>query len=271
MKRLEVLVSCMNQKDFGIVESMNIQSDAIIVNQCDHDSIEEKMYPFGKVLMINSRERGLSNSRNMALKYSTSEICLICDDDEVLKNNYAQKIIDSFNEIDADVIVYNVKSKNIERKPQEELFSKIKKIPYYKSYSSVHIAFKRISIINNNIVFDTDFGTGSGLYSMAEDSLFFRDIHKHKLKAYVYPEVIADLYTGQSSWFEGYNKKYFYDVGAYLAAGHPRLKHIFKWYYPIRLISKSELSIFTIIKCINMGIKNYEYKIPYSKLNDDRG
>lgn len=32
---LQVLVSTMHQKDYSIIEKMNINSDAIIINQCD--------------------------------------------------------------------------------------------------------------------------------------------------------------------------------------------------------------------------------------------
>lgn len=42
MMKVEVLLSCMNQKDFSIIEKINIHSDAIIVNQCNHNCVKEK-------------------------------------------------------------------------------------------------------------------------------------------------------------------------------------------------------------------------------------
>ena len=41
---VQVLVATMNQTDHSLLEAMNIQSDAIIANQCDHNSIEEFRY-----------------------------------------------------------------------------------------------------------------------------------------------------------------------------------------------------------------------------------
>ena len=39
--KVTVLVSTMHQKDYSIVERMNIQSDAIIINQCEKNNIVE--------------------------------------------------------------------------------------------------------------------------------------------------------------------------------------------------------------------------------------
>ena len=42
--RVQVLVSTMHQTDHSLLEKMNIQTDAIIVNQCDENKIEEFKY-----------------------------------------------------------------------------------------------------------------------------------------------------------------------------------------------------------------------------------
>lgn len=264
--RIEVLLSTMNQKNFDIVEKCNIKSDAIIINQCNEEKIEIKKYSFGVVKMIYSKTRGLSKSRNLALENAKGDICILCDDDIVYYDNYVSIIENAFYENStADLIVFNIKSINTNVRNQEKLFEKVKKIPFYKSYSSVHIAFKRKSIIDKKIVFDTNFGTGSGTYSFAEDSLFFNEVHKNKLISIVYPAIIAELYSEKSSWFQGFNKKYFYDTGAFVAACFPKTKWIFKWYYPFKLFKKTKLGFFEIIKYINDGIKGYKKKLSYDK------
>lgn len=40
--KVEVLVATMDQKDDSLVKKMNIQTDAIIGNQCDFNRIEKK-------------------------------------------------------------------------------------------------------------------------------------------------------------------------------------------------------------------------------------
>ena len=37
----QLLVSTMDQADFQLLDRMNVQSDAVIINQCDKDSVEE--------------------------------------------------------------------------------------------------------------------------------------------------------------------------------------------------------------------------------------
>ena len=37
---LQVLVAAMNQRDHALPEQMNLQSDALIGNQCDRNAVE---------------------------------------------------------------------------------------------------------------------------------------------------------------------------------------------------------------------------------------
>ena len=100
---IEVLISCMHQKDWSIIERSHIQTDVLIVNQCDRD--EQEVYRFTNAKgeecharMIHTTERGLSRSRNMALKNATGDVCLFCDDDEVLVDGYENIIRTAFEE-----------------------------------------------------------------------------------------------------------------------------------------------------------------------------
>lgn len=255
---VEVLMSCMFQKDFAIVEKSRIKSDAIIINQTNENGIEEKEYDFGTVKMISTTERGLSRSRNMALKNATADLCILCDDDEVLVDNYVQMVEEAYNRTNADVLVFNVKSMNTNLRPQEKLFDKIKKIKNYKSYSSVHVTFRRKVVLDNNLKFNTYFGSGSGYYLMSEDSLFFAELHRCTDRILSYPAILAELYTGESTWFKGFNKKYFYDMGAFVYAWKPHIAHLLKWYYVFKLYKNTELNVIQMIKQLNCGIKEYK-------------
>lgn len=266
--KIEVLLSTMNQKNFDIVKKCNIKGDVIVINQCNEEKVEEKYDNNGHIKMIYTMERGLSKSRNMALKEATGDICILCDDDIEYLDSYIEIVRKAFSEVkDADVIVFNVMSMNTEQRKQENLFSDVRRIPFYKSYGSVHIAFRRKSIQENCINFNVKFGSGSGMYSFAEDSLFFAEIHKKKLKSYVYPAVIANLYTEGSTWFSGFNEKYFYDMGAYLCCAYPYLRHIFKLYYLFRLRGEKTISPSKMIKWMNNGMKGYKRNESFNKFN----
>ena len=262
---IEVLISAMNQCGLGLIEKSNIHSDCLIINQCDRDEVKSEEREYGTVRMISTCERGLSRSRNMALKNSNADICVLCDDDIVFHEGYEYIIKNAFGEIpEADVLVFNIKSINTEVRKQEPYFKAVKRIPWYKSYSSVHIAFKHQKVIEKGLWFDERFGAGSGMYSMAEDSLFFADIHKSGLRAYTYPAVIADLYSEKSSWFKGFDEKYFYDTGAFLRAAYPRWMHLMSLYYPLRLRNSTNLGLFQALKWEWNGMHGFNMKKNYS-------
>lgn len=264
--KIEVLISAMHQSDMSIFENCNIRTPCLVINQCDTENYNEVTTDFGRLRMISTLERGLSKSRNDALRNSEADICVICDDDIRYRDNYGAIIIKAFEELpDADLIVFNIHSLNPDKRPQEKLFKRRKRIPKYKTYSSVHIAFKRSSVVSNNINFDERFGAGSGMYTMGEDSLFFTQIHKAKLKAYTYPAIIADLSSETSTWFKGYNRKYFFDVGAFLAAAYPKWKNVLKYYYPVRFRKLCDFSPPQIISFINQGIAGYGKGISYKE------
>ena len=79
--KVEVLVSCLNQKDSSLVKKLNIQSDAVVINQNNENSYSELNYKNNIVKYVTSDERGLTKSRNLALTYASKDICILCDDD----------------------------------------------------------------------------------------------------------------------------------------------------------------------------------------------
>ncbi len=262
---IEVLNSAMHQSELSIIDRCNVHSWCLVMNQTDHEDYREETREYGWVRMMSSAERGLSRSRNMALHNARGDICILCDDDVSYVPGYEEIVAKAFEQLsEADVIVFNIHSLNPENRPQEPLFTEAKRIPWYKTYSSVHIAFRREKIVSRGITFDERFGTGSSLYSMGEDSLFFAELRSAGLKAYTFPAVIADLATESSSWFSGYNEKYFYDIGAYLSAAYPRTKTVMKYYYPYRFRRRSALNAKEILHAINRGIRGFEHNRPYS-------
>lgn len=267
--KIAVLISTMNQQDYSLLKKMKIESDAIVVNQCGRNSKDEFDFKGHRIIWINSDETGLSRSRNRAIQNAAQDICILCDDDEVLRKGYEKVIIEAYSKKrEADLIAFNIN--RIGWDEQEKLFDKIGTIPRYKTYSSVHISFKKSSVASSNITFNVDFGTGSGKYSCAEDALFCMACHKNRFKMYTYPFVLADVYCEASSWFEGYNKKYFYDTGAYLSAAYPKTKHFVKWYYPIRCRNITDLSTKEIICTINKGMRGFKNRLSFHEYCEKR-
>lgn len=258
MKKLQVLISCMHENDFSIVKRSNIQCDAVIINQCDEDKIEERSF-FNKdgesfrVKMIYTRERGLSRSRNMAIKNSTADICLICDDDEKLDDDYPTKITKAFTDIsEAGLITFIVDYKN-------KLFPKKTKrlgvVGICKSFS-VQMCFRRKDIVNKDISFDVMMGSGSG-NGAGEENKFMMDCYRKGIKLFYCPIHIGRVLSANSMWNQGMTEKYFRDRGWTMRRSFGALYgYLFLLYNAINHrneYTKDGLSFIAVLKNMNIG------------------
>ena len=209
---VQVLVATMNQKDHSLLKRMNIQSDAIIGNQCNFNSIEQFKINDCCITYLNFNERGVGLNRNNALMRAQGKYCLFADDDMVYEDNYVDIVVSTFNDIpDADVIIFNLK----EKKPNRFVIKKISKVNYfnYLRYGTARIAIRLKSIKDNGIYFNQCFGGGSE-YCHGEDNLFLTECLNKGLNVYSVPIFIATLTEGrESSWNNGYDDKYLKDQG----------------------------------------------------------
>lgn len=209
---LQVLVATMHQRDHSLLEKMNIQSDAIIGNQCDRNEIEEFKYNGHKIKYLSFAERGVGLNRNNALMRATADICVLADDDMVYVDKYDKIIKEQFKQNPkADVIIFNL----IEEEPTRYIIKEKYKVQFmnYMRFGAVRIAFKTKSITKNGISFNQHFGGGTE-HSAGEDVLFLTDCLKKKLNIIAVPIYIAYLTEERdSTWFEGYTDKFFKDKG----------------------------------------------------------
>ena len=219
---IEILISTMNEKSIDCYKRFNLETDALIINQTDYNAYEEIDTGDYKVRMISSDTRGLGISRNLAILNSRSDILVFADDDEVFENGYKDKILADFERHpDVDFFVFKTiiyqDGKEIVKVKEE------KDLSIYNSlrYGSVHFVFKKESIRRNNISISTYFGAGTGNGS-GEDSLFIRDCLKVGLNLRTSTKLIAKVYNDESTWFTGYDEKFFYDKGMLSRALFPK-------------------------------------------------
>ena len=127
--KIVVLISCMHENDCQILTRSNIQTDAIVINQCDKDSFNEIEYTDTKnnihaVKYICTTQRGLSKSRNLALRYADEyDLCIICDDDEIMSDGYGEVVKAAYKKYPlADIICFSIKCKQYSRDyPNKEM------------------------------------------------------------------------------------------------------------------------------------------------------
>ena len=229
--RLEVLLSCMGQSDNSLIEKSQITTDILLINQCD----EDKMYVLKNVAQqirrIDTSERGLSNSRNMAIKYANGDICLLCDDDELFFPDYEQKIIEAFQQLpNADIIAFRLSNHPCSLKKRTIKLNWLQCL----KVSSCQIAFRRESIQNSSVRFDPFMGAGSG-NGAGEEVKFLLDCIKFGMNIYSVPTDIGVLRQAESTWFKGFDKDFFYQRGysTRYMLGLP-LSLIYALYYAVR-------------------------------------
>ena len=237
--RLQVLLSAMFLEDDSYIDSLNITGEAVVVNQCDRENkaTYTRKSAAGseqRITYIETKERGLSKSRNMAIASADADVCILCDNDVEYLPDYEIRIKDGFlKHPDADLIVFYIKRKE---KPVPN-YPKPKRMGYLSVLKifSPEIAFRRESI--KDILFDERFGAGSGRYLMGEENIFLYECLKRGLKIYYEPVMIAELREEESTWFKGYDREFFISRGANYAAMTRRFSLILIWQFALRKMS----------------------------------
>lgn len=257
---VEVLVACMNQIDDGLYEKMNLQSIAVLANQCDEYSYKVYTREDKTVKLVSTKDRGVGKNRNVALLNATGDYLIIADEDMVYRDDYVRTVLKAFDKKPkADIIVFELNYLNgftCGYKPNK----KMKQVHLYNSlrYGAARITIKKKSLLKSNIWFSLLYGGGAP-YSCGEDSLFICEALRKGLKIYSSPHIIADVKQGESSWFKGYTEKYFTDRGLWIANAFPVLKYPIGLYYVWRLRhTTKEFSIFKIAGMIFKGIKTFK-------------
>ncbi|MBQ9134819.1 MAG: glycosyltransferase [Lachnospiraceae bacterium] len=217
--KLQVLVSAMHKEPKALAEKMNLCTEAVIINQCDTHAKEcfTVLDEDGKernICAYSFCERGVGLSRNNALLRATADISLFSDDDIIYDADYEKKILEEFAaHKDADVLLFNVEVNEKRRTYYNTDFHRVR---WYNCgrYPAYAIAIKTEKMHSHNLTFSLLFG-GGAKYSNGEDSLFLVDCLKAGLKLYASPVKIGkeEERNSGSTWFSGYNKKFFYDRG----------------------------------------------------------
>lgn len=253
----QLLVATMHQSDTTLFQRMNLSSDAIIVNQCDKNCIEELHIGKAAVKFMSLQERGVGLSRNTALMRATADIVEFADDDMIFTDTYCEDVLRTFAEHpEADAIIFSVESLNPDRPLRKiKQFERISRWQALK-YGCARLAIRREKLSYNSISFSLLFG-GGARYGSGEDSLFLQECFKAGMKVYRSPIKVADVRQDTSSWFTGYNDKYYRDKGALFAALLPKVCRIYAFLTAIKYRKPLKETI-RILKLMCEGINEFK-------------
>lgn len=251
--KFNILLSCMHQSDMSLIKASKIKSDTVIINQSDKQKTVCDVIDGNKIKMVYTPERGLSKSRNMAIRNSDADICLLCDDDEIFADGYEQRILKAYEAIpDADVIA--VKMVDM----PSHFPDKVKRLGTLDLFhiSSWQISFRRSSILNSGVWFDELLGAGTG--NGAEEELkFLTDCKKAGLKIYYAPVYIATAAQKESTWFSGFSESFFENRGAstrYILGFFFSSLYAFYYILTKKSLYKKDISAPRALKAIFRGI-----------------
>ena len=210
--RIQLLVATMMQEDHSLLDKMNIQTDAIICNQGEHNKFEHFLWNGHQIDWLSFHERGVGLNRNNALMRADADIVLFADDDMVYEDGYADLVRRAYERLpDADIIIFNLKN----RGDQRTITDQDRRVTWhnYMRYGAAQCSARLNKIRLNGISFNLCFG-GGAKYSYGEDTLFLTQCLKAGLKIYHAQDFIAELKEErESTWFEGYTDQFFRDKG----------------------------------------------------------
>ena len=234
--RVETLIATMGKQDYALLDRMNVQTDAVVIHQTDCFSCEEKWRNDRRVLWYSFAEFGVGRSRNTALDRAREEIVLFADDDLRYDDGYEEKIVRFYQKHpNADVVLFQFRGR--ERAGQvRDKQPKIRRMgkKSLAKYGAVNVSARLSSIRRANVHFHLLFGGGAE-FGCGEDTIFLQDCFKKGLVILASEECLGEITKDRpSTWFQGYNDKYFFDKGVLFYTVSPILSQGIALYHAIK-------------------------------------
>lgn len=263
--KFQILCVTMNQIDFSKIKDMNINSNIIFANQSNKVGYSELKFKNHIAKMITTNTKGVGINRNIALSYADAEICLFADDDVIYFDNLEDIILKEFADYpSADVIIFHLESNSNERKLAK--YSKTRRWKKYepRPWGAVRIAFRLNAVQKANLWFSPLFGGGC-VFPNGEDSMWIDSAFDANLKFYVSNKTIGYVDMSESSWFSGFDYKYFYAKGAFYQASYPRMIKIWMLYFAFRTRKMTMLTFKERLQWLEYGRHGYNSMKSYEE------
>ncbi len=262
--RLQVLAVTMHREDLSIAEQMNIRCDALIANQADREETVICDTVHGRWQMITTATRGVGRNRNVGLAAADGDILLLSDDDVVYRDDMPTEVLKAFADcLQADVMIFGM---DMVRDGQvfETRCEPHRRVRIWNAmkYGTYRIAIRREALERAHIRFHESFGGGCP-FSAGEDSLFIKGCLDNHLRIYTHPYVLGTCCKDSSSWFVGYNDKYFYDKGVLVRHLFPRTAYLMALYFAVRFKRNTHVGVWRRLQLVYAGVRGGKQMAPY--------
>jgi glycosyltransferase involved in cell wall biosynthesis len=191
---IEILISTMNQTSLDFLFSMFPSKhfsnyNLLIINQTESKTLSSK---FPSVRIINSKDTGLSKSRNLALENAIGKILVIADDDVVYQDEFLITIASSYNKFPKAAVInfcaLNSEGNLIKKYPLNS--KKDLNILDVFNTSSIEMTLNKTIFSAAEVEFDVNFGLG-GIFEMGEEAIFLFDLKRKNKQLVFQPQVIV--------------------------------------------------------------------------------
>ncbi len=188
----------------------NLDEIAItVVNQTTPGKVIAEI-PNSSVQVINSFEKGLSVSRNLALQNTDKKLCLLADDDIVYQTDFVDKVLTAFNQ-NPDAALITFRTLNEKGQPFKK-YPSIRKTRLSSldilSIMSVEMVLNTALLKEASLEFDTRFGLGTDL-PLGEEAILVKQLQARGKKVVMEPQAINSHPSYSSSETISNTKKYF--------------------------------------------------------------
>ncbi|GAL71214.1 glycosyl transferase group 2 family protein [Jejuia pallidilutea] len=235
------------------------QLNILIVNQTTKG--RELTSKLKNIRVVNSYEKGLSKSRNLAIKNAVGDICLIADDDVEYVKEFETITKEGFIKFpEATIIRFKIDTFTGEQyKAYPKTGGQLLSRKSIKPTSSIEIAFKRKAILEKGIAFNTLFGLGS-YFQSGEEYLFLKEILENNLKVYFEDKYIVK-HKKESSTTNVTEKDFLRTKGAIYHIDHKGLAVFYAAKYVFFLLRKGKIPLKDTISAYSKIIKgSKDYK-----------
>jgi len=181
---IEILVATMYRTSLDFLWEIfkfndHFEFNILIINQTTPDKYLKSN--FDHIRVINMYEFGVPKSRNLAINKSTSDICLMADDDIVYQPNLKQTIEVAYIN-NPNAVMISFEAIDEQGKPYTNYFPAglHNKKSLKKIYTWV-ISFRRLNYKKNKIYYNIHFGFGA-TFKGCEEYVFLRNAFDKGLK-----------------------------------------------------------------------------------------
>jgi glycosyltransferase involved in cell wall biosynthesis len=217
--KVQVLISTLGDSIRNaplVVESIPENIDVLIVHQKEPSDLVnyKELFPHREITVIESFDKGLAKSRNLAVSHATGDILIPTDDDVRFLTDSFTRIIDTFSEcVDAQLISFQIVSKNGQTYMPYKKQSYRHNLQTIRRVSSIELAFRRDAFTQLSLRWDEDFGLNSR-YAGGLEQAFMKNVLDSGLPAYYCPIPIVE-HPADSTGFHHTPESGFYRGAVY--------------------------------------------------------